>query len=200
MISIYLIHCATTSLHIFIWRAGTEPGCCHTNTCNSPAIWILVPPFPATGETDTVTIESLRRVHAVDAILSNCKSIIDANLKIIGTNFNATPCTYILLLQYCISWQNSWSDHILQNSYLQIFALSGTMQQPQYMWYILLQFIISSLVVCSYHYICIISPVEKPFVTFIVSHFLLAAKIVGAEHEYALPISLCSVFKDETKL
>jgi hypothetical protein len=42
--------------------------------------------------------------------------------------------------------------------------------------------------------------VEKPFVTFIVSHFLLAAKIVGAEHEYSLPISLCSVFKDETKL
>jgi len=55
------------------------------------------------GETDTVTIESLRRFHAVDVILSNCKSIIDANLKIIGINFNATPCTYILLIQYCIN-------------------------------------------------------------------------------------------------
>ena len=39
----------------------------------------------------------------------------------------------------------------------------------------------------------------KTSCTFI-SHFLLAAKIVAAEHEYSLPISLCSVFKDVTKL
>lgn len=74
------------------------------------------------------------------------------------------------------------------------------MQQPQYVWYVLLQFSVSSLVVCSYPYICIISQVEKPFVTFIVTHFLLAAKIVGAEHEYSLPISLCGVIKDVTML
>lgn len=102
MNSIYLIHRATTVLHIFIWRAGTESGYCHTNTCNSPALWVPVPLFPVMGETDTVPIESLKRFHAVDVILSNCKLIIDANLKIIGINFNATPFTYILLIQYCI--------------------------------------------------------------------------------------------------
>ena len=73
MNSIYWIHCATLVLYIFIWKAGTEPGCCHTNTCTSPTLRILVPSFPAMGETDIVTIKSLRKSHAVDVILSKCK-------------------------------------------------------------------------------------------------------------------------------